>query len=97
MIDISQIESILDSAVNNKYAVELRIEDKNTSLDITINTRLTNVNFRTFNNNNNVTIEAPGLRFMFQYKNCIMGTQSSMHNKFYFETDEVIVTVVVKM
>lgn len=27
---ISQIKSILESAVNNKYTVELRIEDKNT-------------------------------------------------------------------
>ena len=34
---------------------------------------------------------------MFQYEKCTMGSQSGMHDKFYFETDEVIVTVVVKM
>mgnify|MGYP003210242418 CR=1 FL=1 len=90
MSDIFQIKSILESAVNNKYTVELRIEDKNTA----INTRLTKVNFNT---DNNVVIEAQGLRLMFQYEKCTMGSQSGMHDKFYFETDEVTVTVVVKM
>lgn len=91
---ISQIKSILESAVNNKYTVELRIEDKNTALDTIINTRLTKVNFNT---DNNVVIEAQGLRLMFQYEKCNMGSQSGTHDKFYFETAEVIVTVVVKM
>lgn len=94
MSDIFQIKSILESAVNNKYAVELRIVDKKPTLDTTINTRLTKVNFNT---DNNVVIEAPGLRLMFQYENCNMGTQSNMHDKFYFESNEVFVTVVVKM
>lgn len=94
MSDIFQIKSILESAVNNKYTVELRIEDKNTALDTIINTSLTKVNFNT---DNNVVIEAQGLRLMFQYEKCTMGSQSGMHDKFYFETDEVTVTVVVKM
>ena len=34
---------------------------------------------------------------MFQYEKCNMGSQSGTHDKFYFETAEVIVTVVVKM
>lgn len=54
---------------------------------------LTKVNFNT---DNNVVIEAQGLRLMFQYEKCTMGSQSGMHDKFYFETNEVTVTVVVK-
>lgn len=38
-------------------------------------------------------IEAQGLRLMFQYEKCTMGSQSGMHDKFYFETDEVTVTL----
>ena len=95
MSDIFQIKSILESAVNNKSNVELRVEDKKMTLDTIINTKLTEVNFNT--DNNFVTMEAPELRLMFKYENCNMGTQSSMHNKFYFESNEVFVTVVVKM
>lgn len=34
---------------------------------------------------------------MFKYEKCNMGTRSGMHDKFYFETDKITVTIVVKM
>lgn len=95
MSAISQIKLILESAVNNKSNVELRVEDKNMALDTIINTKLTEVNFNM--DNNVVVIEAPELRLMFKYEKCNMGTQSGMHDKFYFETDKITVTIVVKM
>lgn len=91
-----KIMELLNESVTNEYRVELRFEDEaNMDMDLILTTKLTEV--RMNEDTKYLYINAEGLQLKFKYKTCEMGTQSKVHNKFYFYSEEVSLTITIFM
>ncbi len=94
-LDLNVITEVLNEAISQKYSVELRIEDLpkmdiDTSITTTINEVVVNEEMSF------LRLVGPMLTMIFKYKKYSLGTSSSQHHKFYFESDGAILTVIVR-
>lgn len=92
--DLQEIAQLFKQAIDNKYLVELRVEDMpSMSIDSILKTYITKVAID--EERKNLHIDAPDLQLMFNYETYALGTQSSSHAKFYFESKGASLTVTV--
>ncbi len=98
------IEKILSAelkkAVDNKYPVVFRIEDKtsddtkrDTYSDAEVKTVLTNVHIN--EKDKYANIEGENFNLQFKFSKCSEGTESSKHKKYYIEGENSIVTITI--
>ena len=94
--DLQEIAEAFNIAISNNFMVEIRIEDL-PKMDIDSILRTTITEAQIDEESNCLYIKASGLQLMFKYESYKTGTQSSCHNRFYFNSSGASLTVTVQM
>ena len=92
-MNLEKVKKLLEDAISKQYDVELRIEDSHSAeLDSWITTKIDDVliteNYLNFSNST--------YHLGFNYESCTPGSESDMHNKIYFKSKQITITVTIK-
>lgn len=94
--EMHRIAMAFHMALATRNLVELRVEDlPSMKMDSILKTSLKDVSID--ESDNLLRIEADNLQFMFKYESFSMGSSSASHDKFYFKSENVCLTVVVSL
>lgn len=93
--ELSHIAMFFYKALTMDLTVELRVEDSpHMDIDSILTTKIKEVKID--EDMKHLLIIAPNLHLKFDYETFSQGSSSSMHDKFYFQSENASLTVVVK-